>query len=50
MRIGDIVNQDKGCDPIKKYYNSIGYYLISNFGEKPYKNIGLIKILFLRLR
>lgn len=34
MRIGDIVNQDKGCDPIKKYYNSIGYYLISNFGEK----------------
>lgn len=34
MRIGDIVNLNKGCDPIKKYYNSIGYYLISNYGEE----------------
>lgn len=33
FRIGDITNIQKTSDPIKKYYNSIGYYLISNYGE-----------------
>lgn len=31
--ISTITDEIKKCDPIKKYYNSIGYYLISNYGE-----------------